>query len=162
MSFPADNPAVFPTAIKKANVPALSNRDGRLGEGEGDRIDTLENDGRVKLQAAPDLQDATLDLKIDDKQITVAFQSAAKEIVAITFDRNLLKREIADYALAIQTYHAAFRTALPPQIQRVDMARREAHNKGARKLQSLMHNGNIDMGLNAARCVFYLIANRLG
>jgi Uncharacterised protein family (UPF0262) len=162
MSFPADNPNVFPTAIKKANVPDLSSKNGNLGEGEWNRINTLEQDGRVKLAKMPTLQEVTLDLKIDGTKIIIAFQDAAKEVVSIAFDKKLLGQEIKDYALIIQTYYAAIRTAKPPIIQQIDMGRREIHNMGAEKLQTILRKEGAELGLNAARCMFYLIANRLG
>ena len=162
MSFLADNPDVFPTAIKKANVPDLSSNFGNMGEGEWDRIETLEQDGRVKLAKAAGLEEVTLDLKITDTQIIIAFQDAGKEVVAIAFDKNLLRREIKDYALVLQTYRAAIRTAAAPVVQQIDASRRDIHNAGAKKLQTILHKDGAELGMSAARSVFYLIANRLG
>lgn len=67
-----------------------------------------------------------------------------------------LRRVIADYFLICQSYYAAIRTAMPSQIETIDMARRALHDEAASMLRSRLE-GKIATDHATARRLFTLV-----
>jgi len=94
------------------------------------------------------LHDAKLALEISDEAGT----SLAVHILSLTPFRGLLK----DYFLVCESYYAAIRTAMPTQIEAIDMGRRAIHNEAAELLMERL-KGKIDCDLDTARRIFTLV-----
>ena len=69
------------------------------------------------------LQDAKLVLEIADE----SGNPIIAHILSLTPFRGLLK----DYFMICESYYAAIRTAMPTQIEAIDMGRRAVHNEAA-------------------------------
>ncbi len=74
-------------------------------------------------------------------------------ILSLTPLRGLLK----DYFFICESYYAAIRTAMPGQIEAIDMGRRALHNEGAQILVERLQ-GKIDCDIDTARRIFTLVA----
>jgi uncharacterized protein (UPF0262 family) len=74
-------------------------------------------------------------------------------ILSLTPLRGLLK----DYFFICETYYAAIRTAMPNQIEAIDMGRRALHNEAAQLLLDRL-KGKIDFDIDTARRIFTLVA----
>lgn len=95
------------------------------------------------------LQDAKLALEIVDENNTPLIV----HILSLTPLRGLLK----DYFFICESYYAAIRTAMPTQIEAIDMGRRALHNEGAQLLIERL-KGKIDCDIDTARRIFTLVA----
>ncbi|WP_374308808.1 UPF0262 family protein [Methylocella sp.] len=95
------------------------------------------------------LQDAKLVLEILDERGTPLIT----HILSLTPLRGLLK----DYFFVCESYYAAIRTAMPGQIEAIDMGRRGLHNEGAQMLMERL-KGKIDCDIDTARRIFTLVA----
>ncbi len=95
------------------------------------------------------LQDAKLVLEIADESNT----PLVAHILSLTPLRGLLK----DYFFICESYYAAIRTAMPGQIEAIDMGRRALHNEGAQILIERL-KGKIDCDADTARRIFTLVA----
>ncbi|MEJ0095717.1 MAG: UPF0262 family protein [Methylocella sp.] len=95
------------------------------------------------------LQDAKLVLEIADENNTPLIA----HILSLTPLRGLLK----DYFFICESYYAAIRTAMPGQIEAIDMGRRALHNEGAQILVERLQ-GKIDCDIDTARRIFTLVA----
>ncbi|HYP57632.1 MAG TPA: UPF0262 family protein [Beijerinckia sp.] len=105
-----------------------------------------QDGGPYNLKIA--LHDAKLALEISDEAGT----SLAVHILSLTPFRGLLK----DYFLVCESYYAAIRTAMPTQIEAIDMGRRAIHNEAAELLMERL-KGKIDCDLDTARRIFTLV-----
>lgn len=94
------------------------------------------------------LQDAKLALEILDENGA----PLVAHILSLTPLRGLLK----DYFFICESYYAAIRTALPTQIEAIDMGRRALHNEGAQLLIERFR-GKIDCDIDTARRIFTLV-----
>ncbi len=95
------------------------------------------------------LQDAKLALEIHDESGV----PLAAHILSLTPLRGLLK----DYFFVCESYYAAIRTAMPSQIEAIDMGRRALHNEAAQLLIERL-KGKIDFDIDTARRIFTLVA----
>lgn len=95
------------------------------------------------------LQDSKLVLEILDERNT----PLVAHILSLTPLRGLLK----DYFFVCESYYAAIRTAMPGQIEAIDMGRRALHNEGAQLLIERL-KGKIDCDIDTARRIFTLVA----
>jgi uncharacterized protein (UPF0262 family) len=95
------------------------------------------------------LQDAKLVLEIADESNT----PLVAHILSLTPLRGLLK----DYFFICESYYEAIRTAMPGQIEAIDMGRRGLHNEGAQILIDRL-KGKIDCDVDTARRIFTLVA----
>jgi uncharacterized protein (UPF0262 family) len=105
------------------------------------------DDGPYGLKIA--LQDAKLALEIVD-------ESGARlvvHILSLTPFRGLLK----DYFMICESYYAAIRTAMPQQIEAIDMGRRAIHDEAADLLIERL-KGKIECDRDTARRIFTLVA----
>lgn len=95
------------------------------------------------------LQDSKLVLEILDERNA----PLVAHILSLTPLRGLLK----DYFFVCESYYAAIRTAMPGQIEAIDMGRRALHNEGAQMLIERL-KGKIDCDADTARRIFTLVA----
>jgi uncharacterized protein (UPF0262 family) len=95
------------------------------------------------------LQDSKLVLEILDENNA----PLVAHILSLTPLRGLLK----DYFFVCESYYAAIRTAMPGQIEAIDMGRRALHNEGAQMLVERL-KGKIDCDSDTARRIFTLVA----
>ncbi|WP_050763895.1 UPF0262 family protein [Beijerinckia indica] len=94
------------------------------------------------------LHDAKLALDIRDAR----GEQAAVHVLSLTPFRGLLK----DYFLICESYYQAIRTAVPTQIEAIDMGRRGLHNEAASLLMERL-NGKISCDMDTARRLFTLV-----
>ncbi len=94
------------------------------------------------------LQDAKLVLEIADE----SGNPIVAHILSLTPFRGLLK----DYFMICESYYAAIRTAMPTQIEAIDMGRRAVHNEAAELLLERL-KGKIDCDRDTARRLFTLV-----
>lgn len=94
------------------------------------------------------LQDAKLVLEVADENGT----QLVMHILSLTPFRSLLK----DYFMICESYYAAIRTAMPSQIEAIDMGRRAIHNEAADVLLERL-KGKIDCDRDTARRLFTLV-----
>lgn len=95
------------------------------------------------------LQEAKLALEIVDESGVTIFV----HILSLTPFRRLLK----DYFLVCESYYAAIRTAMPSQIEAVDMGRRALHDEAAQLLIERL-KGKIECDQDTARRLFTLVS----
>jgi uncharacterized protein (UPF0262 family) len=95
------------------------------------------------------LQEAKLALEILDECGRPVFA----HILSLTPFRRLLK----DYFLVCETYYAAIRTAMPSQIEAIDMGRRALHDEAAQLLLERL-KGKIECDQDTARRLFTLVS----
>lgn len=95
------------------------------------------------------LQDAKLALEILDENGS----PLVAHILSLTPFRGLLK----DYFFICESYYAAIRTAMPSQIEAIDMGRRALHNEAAQLLTERL-KGKIEFDVDTARRIFTLVA----
>ncbi len=95
------------------------------------------------------LQEAKLALEILDESGAPIFV----HILSLTPFRRLLK----DYFLVCESYYAAIRTAMPSQIEAVDMGRRALHDEAAQLLIERL-KGKIECDQDTARRLFTLVS----
>jgi uncharacterized protein (UPF0262 family) len=95
------------------------------------------------------LQDSKLVLEILDENNA----PLVAHILSLTPLRGLLK----DYFFVCESYYAAIRTAMPGQIEAIDMGRRALHDEGAQMLVERL-KGKIDCDSDTARRIFTLVA----
>lgn len=86
------------------------------------------------------------DVRLEDESPVVAHH------LSLTPFRKIVK----DYFIMCESYHDAIRTALPSQIEAIDMGRRGLHNEGTELLMERVKN-KIDMDFDTARRLFTLI-----
>jgi uncharacterized protein (UPF0262 family) len=94
------------------------------------------------------LQDAKLVLEIADE----SGNPIIAYILSLTPFRGLLK----DYFMICESYYAAIRTAMPTQIEAIDMGRRAVHNEAAELLLERL-KGKIECDRDTARRLFTLV-----
>ncbi|TNE37897.1 MAG: UPF0262 family protein [Alphaproteobacteria bacterium] len=66
------------------------------------------------------------------------------------------RRIVKDYFLICESYFEAIKTAVPSQIEAIDMGRRGLHNEGSELLKERLE-GKITVDFNTARRLFTLI-----
>jgi len=94
------------------------------------------------------LQDAKLVLEIADE----SGNPIVAHILSLTPFRGLLK----DYFMICENYYMAIRTAMPTQIEAIDMGRRAVHNEAAELLLERL-KGKIECDRDTARRLFTLV-----
>ena len=94
------------------------------------------------------LQDAKLVLEVADENGT----QLVVHILSLTPFRGLLK----DYFMICESYYAAIRTAMPSQIEAIDMGRRAIYNEAADVLLERL-KGKIECDRDTARRLFTLV-----
>jgi uncharacterized protein (UPF0262 family) len=94
------------------------------------------------------LQDAKLVLEIREE----SGAPVVAHILSLTPFRGLLK----DYFMICESYYAAIRTAMPNQIEAIDMGRRAIHNEAAELLLERL-KGKVECDHDTARRIFTLV-----
>jgi uncharacterized protein (UPF0262 family) len=94
------------------------------------------------------LQDAKLVLEITEE----SGAPVVAHILSLTPFRGLLK----DYFMICESYYASIRTAMPSQIEAIDMGRRAIHNEAAELLLERL-KGKVECDHDTARRIFTLV-----
>lgn len=102
--------------------------------------------GPYELKIA--LHDSKLALQVSNQAGTVL----ALHILSLTPFRGLLK----DYFMVCESYYQAIRTAMPAQIEAIDMGRRGLHDEAAQLFVERL-KGKIDCDHDTARRLFTLV-----
>jgi uncharacterized protein (UPF0262 family) len=105
-----------------------------------------QENGPYELKIA--LHESKLALQISNESGTVL----AVHVLSLTPFRGLLK----DYFMVCESYYQAIRTAMPAQIEAIDMGRRGLHNEAAQLLVDRL-KGKIDCDHDTARRIFTLV-----
>ena len=66
------------------------------------------------------------------------------------------RKIVKDYFLVCESYYQAIRTAMPSQIEAIDMGRRGLHDEGSRLLMDRL-GGKVQVDFDTARRLFTLI-----
>ena len=66
------------------------------------------------------------------------------------------RRIVKDYFMVCESYYQAIRTAMPSQIEAIDMGRRGLHNEGSQLLMERL-DGKVQIDFDTARRLFTLI-----
>jgi uncharacterized protein (UPF0262 family) len=66
------------------------------------------------------------------------------------------RKIVKDYFLICESYYQAIRTAMPSQIEAIDMGRRGLHDEGSRLLMDRL-SGKVEVDFDTARRLFTLI-----
>jgi uncharacterized protein (UPF0262 family) len=66
------------------------------------------------------------------------------------------RKVVKDYFLICESYYQAIRTAMPSQIEAIDMGRRGLHDEGSRLLMDRLY-GKVEVDFDTARRLFTLI-----
>jgi uncharacterized protein (UPF0262 family) len=74
----------------------------------------------------------------------------------VSFSLTPFRRLIKDYFLICESYHNAIRTAMPAQIEAIDMGRRGLHNEGSRMVTDSLRN-KVEVDFQTSRRLFTLI-----
>jgi uncharacterized protein (UPF0262 family) len=118
--------------------------------------DLLEENYFEPLDALPGPYAVTLGLEEGRLRFDIASPAHGKAAV-VQLPLTSLRRIIRDYILICDSYYTAIRSAVPSQIEAIDMGRRGLHNEGAALLlQRLSEKVKIDD--NTARRLFTLIS----
>ncbi len=67
-----------------------------------------------------------------------------------------LRRTIREYFIVCENYYEAIRTAMPAQIEAIDVGRRGLHDEGSERLREQL-SGMVDIDFETARRLFTLI-----
>jgi len=74
----------------------------------------------------------------------------------VTVSVQPLRRLIREYFIVCESYYEAIRTAMPAQIEAIDVGRRALHNDGSERLRTQLV-GKVDIDFDTARRLFTLI-----
>lgn len=78
------------------------------------------------------------------------------KVGAVLVSVQPLRRLIREYFIVCENYYEAIRTAMPAQIEAIDMGRRALHNDGSERLR-LQLAGKVEIDQATARRLFTLI-----
>lgn len=97
----------------------------------------------------------TLSLR-DNKLVMNIARSNGAPRDDVSFSLTPFRRVIKDYFMICESYHNAIRTAMPAQIEAIDMGRRGLHNEGSRMLTDAMRN-KVEVDFQTSRRLFTLL-----
>jgi uncharacterized protein (UPF0262 family) len=80
----------------------------------------------------------------------------AKPCAVVGLALSTFRRIVKDYYLICGSYYEAIRSAMPSQIETIDMARRGLHDEGSELLKERLA-GKIEVDHNTARRLFTLL-----
>ena len=92
----------------------------------------------------------------DNKLILEIARSNGAPRDDVSFSLTPFRRIIKDYFMICESYHNAIRTAMPAQIEAIDMGRRGLHNEGSRMLTDSLRN-KVEVDFQTSRRLFTLI-----
>jgi len=97
----------------------------------------------------------TLSLR-DNKLVMQILRSNGEPKGDVSFSLTPYRRIIKDYFMICESYHNAIRTAMPAQIEAIDMGRRGLHNEGSRMLTDSLRN-KVEIDFPTSRRLFTLL-----
>lgn len=96
-------------------------------------------------------------LRIQESRVVVDIvREDGAPVGAVTVSVQPLRRLIREYFIVCESYYEAIRTAMPAQIEAIDVGRRALHNDGSERLRSQLA-GKVEIDLATARRLFTLI-----
>ncbi len=75
---------------------------------------------------------------------------------SVSLSMKPFRRVVKDYFMICESYHNAIRTAMPAQIEAIDMGRRGLHNEGSRMLTDALRN-SVEIDFQTSRRLFTLL-----
>ena len=109
---------------------------------------------------APSGHDAgpyTLRLGISENRLAFDIRlSDGTALIVHMLSLTPFRKIVKDYFLICESYYQAIRTAMPSQIEAIDMGRRGLHDEGSRLLMDRL-NGKVEVDFDTARRLFTLI-----
>lgn len=93
---------------------------------------------------------------VDNKLVFKVQRSNGAPRPMISMSLAPFRRIIKDYFMICESYHNAIRTAMPAQIEAIDMGRRGLHNEGSRLLTDSLRN-SVEIDFPTSRRLFTLI-----
>jgi uncharacterized protein (UPF0262 family) len=98
-----------------------------------------------------------LHLGISENRLTFDIRSPeGTPVVLHMLSLTPLRRIVKDYFMICESYYQAIRTAMPSQIEAIDMGRRGLHDEGSRLLMERLE-GKVQVDFDTARRLFTLI-----
>ena len=92
----------------------------------------------------------------DNKLVLQISRSNGASRDDVSFSLTPFRRVIKDYFMICESYHNAIRTAMPAQIEAIDMGRRGLHNEGSRMLTDSLRN-KVEVDFQTSRRLFTLL-----
>ena len=98
-----------------------------------------------------------LHLSISENRLVFDIRLADQSpVVAHLLSLTPLRRIVKDYFMICESYYQAIRTAMPSQIEAIDMGRRGLHDEGSRLLMERLER-KVRVDFDTARRLFTLI-----
>jgi uncharacterized protein (UPF0262 family) len=99
----------------------------------------------------------TLHLGISENRLAFDIRlSDGTALIVHMLSLTPFRKIVKDYFLVCESYYQAIRTALPSQIEAIDMGRRGLHDEGSRLLMDRLA-GKVEVDFDTARRLFTLI-----
>jgi uncharacterized protein (UPF0262 family) len=98
-----------------------------------------------------------LHLRLEDNRLIFDVRQADDQpLTQVPLPLKQFQSIVKDYFMVCESYYSAIKTALPSQIEAIDMGRRGLHNEGSELLRDRLA-GRIDVDFDTARRLFTLI-----
>jgi uncharacterized protein (UPF0262 family) len=99
----------------------------------------------------------TLNLGISENRLAFDIRlSDGTAVIVHMLSLTPFRKIVKDYFLICESYYQAIRTAMPSQIEAIDMGRRGLHDEGSRLLMDRL-DGKVQVDFDTARRLFTLI-----
>ena len=99
----------------------------------------------------------TLSLGITENRLAFDIRLAdSTPVIVHMLSLTPFRRIVKDYFMICESYYQAIRTAMPSQIEAIDMGRRGLHNEGSQLLMERL-DGKVEVDFDTARRLFTLI-----
>jgi uncharacterized protein (UPF0262 family) len=99
----------------------------------------------------------TLHLGISENRLAFDIRLAdGAALIVHMLSLTPFRKIVKDYFLICESYYQAIRTAMPSQIEAIDMGRRGLHDEGSRLLMDRL-DGKVEVDFDTARRLFTLI-----
>jgi uncharacterized protein (UPF0262 family) len=99
----------------------------------------------------------TLNLGISENRLSFDIRLAdGTALIVHMLSLTPFRKIVKDYFLICESYYQAIRTAMPSQIEAIDMGRRGLHDEGSRLLMDRL-DGKVEVDFDTARRLFTLI-----
>ena len=156
-------PASFPESREQRRLVAITLDEGSIGRSNPD----VEHERAVAIYDllednafAPANHEAgpyALHLGISENRLAFDIRLAdGAPVVLHMLSLTPFRRIVKDYFMICESYYQAIRTAMPSQIEAIDMGRRGLHDEGSRLLMERLE-GKVQVDFDTARRLFTLI-----
>jgi len=150
-------------AASKQRLVAITLDEGSIGRSNADVeheravaiYDLLEDN--VFAPTGHDRGPYTLHLGITENRLAFDIRlSDGAAVIVHMLSLTPFRKIVKDYFLICDSYYQAIRTAMPSQIEAIDMGRRGLHDEGSRLLMDRLE-GKVQVDFDTARRLFTLI-----